>query len=153
MSLGLVACGGGGSDGSGGTSSPSVDQRLGTYSAEITDSGGLVRSLDLIVESDTAVTSGTPESIPFIQLRDSNNLFSRYRHMRNKDGWVETNQIVKSDYETQNAHYHHSVYDSLQDCLDNISGTGALYEKILISQPKFSGGGFGTTLTACKLKD
>jgi len=160
VSMSLVACGGGsggsggtgGSGGSGGDSAP-VDQRIGIYSAEIKDSGGVItRSLDLHVEADDAVTSGVPEDVPFIQLRDGDNMFSRYRYMRNTVGSAN-NHFATSDYESESAHYTHGNYDSLQDCLDGVSGTGAVYEKIVISNPKFSGGGSLSSLSACKVLD
>lgn len=152
ISLGLVACGGG-DGGSSGGSGGSVDSTLGTYAAEIQGSGGVVlRSFNLLVESDQAATGGVAEDVPFYQLRDGDNIFSRYRHMRNKNAWPTYNMFIESDFETEAANYREAQFDSLADCMTNTAGTGDVYSRILIVSPKFTDGGSGTSMVACKLK-
>lgn len=152
ISLIFTACGS--SDGSSANNSISTpDHRLGTYSAEIDSGGTIVRSFNIIIEPDQAITGGVPENVHFAQIRDADNLFSRYRYMRQVSAGSPNNHYMEGYSETEAAHYIESIYDSLQDCLDNVSGSNEIYERILISTPKFTGGGFGTFLTACKLKD
>lgn len=154
FSLSLVACGGGGGDGSSGGNSGGAasDHRIGTYSAEISSSSTVTRSFNILVESDAAVTSGIAEDLPFVQVRDGDNIFSRYRYLRNVNNWPATNQTIQSDYETEVVIYTENSYASLQDCLDNNQGAGQIYKQIYINTPKFSGGGAGTSLRACVLK-
>ena len=146
VSMLMVACGGSGDGGSGGSVGGGIDSNLGTYSAEIKNSGGtVVRSFNILVETDQNTTIGVPENVPFYQFRDEDNIFSRYRYMR-----FTTGIFLTGDYESEAIQSTTGQFDSLVDCLDNVTGTGSTYKRLIINSPKYSGGGTGTSLAACK---
>ena len=140
MSMTLIACGE--SDGGSDTESL-VNQVVGQYQAEISDSGGLIRAFTV------TISIGSDGSYRIIE----DGAFVVYTGLRRSVG-SNINHFLEND-SSEAVQLIHSSEDSISECLTSTS-TGSNSSnsvRLSISSPKFAGGGPGTSLVACRLKD